>query len=128
MECRKTQGRETLSVLVLAKNEEQKIASCLERVKWADEILVVDDMSTDRTAEICSQYGAKVVQRRFDDFANQANYGLEQLAGDWVLSLDADELVTPALRDQIQAILKQDSACVGFTFKRLNYFLGHCMR
>ncbi len=120
--------RETLSVLILAKNEEDKIAACLEQVAWADEVLVVDDLSTDRTVDICRRYGARVVHRRFDNFSDQANYGLRQLTSKWVLSLDADEQVTPSLREQIETVLAQRSEYVGFTFKRLNYFLGRRMR
>ncbi len=120
--------RERLSVLILARNEEDKIAACLGHVAWADEILVVDDMSTDRTAEIARAYGARIIQRAFDDFSSQANFGLRQLTGDWVLSLDADELVTPALRVRIEDILRRRVPQAGFTFKRLNYFLDHPMR
>ena len=122
-----TERRETVSVLILAKNEAARIGRCLERTQWADEVLVVDDMSTDQTAEICRQHGARVVQRVFDNFSDQANFGLAHVMGSWVLSLDADELVTPRLREQIQRAVTQASDCVGFTFKRLNYFLGHCM-
>lgn len=121
-------GQERLSVLILAKNEAGRIEACLRRVIWADEILVVDDLSTDATAEIALRCGAKVVQRQFDDFSSQANFGLSHVTGDWVLSLDADELVTPELRAAIERILEENSPCVGFTFKRLNYFLGHRMR
>lgn len=121
-------GQPRLSVLILAKNEAEKIAHCLEAVTWAHEIFVVDDMSTDATAAICRRYGAKVIQRSFDNFSDQANFGLEHLTGEWVLSLDADEVVTPALRDEIQGVLARGADCAGFTFKRLNYFLGHRMR
>ncbi len=122
------QARQRLSVLILAKNEAARIAACLQRLTWADEVVVVDDMSTDQTAKICRQYGARVVQRQLDTFANQANFGLQETTGDWVLSLDADELVTDELRKQIQAALSQPSDYVGLTFKRMNFFLGHCMR
>lgn len=123
-----TQGRERLSVLILARNEEGQIGTCLEQVAWADEVLVVDDMSDDRTAAISRHYGARIVQRAFDNFSDQANFGLKHLTGDWVLSLDADERVTEQLSGQIQQVLKEKSPHAGFTFKRLNFFLGHRMR
>ncbi|HEX9780130.1 MAG TPA: glycosyltransferase family 2 protein [bacterium] len=123
-----TAARSTLSVLVLARNEEARIASCLERVQWADDIVVVDDMSTDRTAELARRSGARVVRRAFDDFSSQGNFGLDHIQGDWVLALDADEWVTPALRDEILRMLQQPTVCRGFTYKRLNFFLGHRMR
>jgi len=120
--------RPRVSVVILAKNEASRIAQCLECVRWADDIIVVDDMSTDQTAEIARRYGAKVVKRPFDDFASQANFGLTHATGEWVLSLDADERVTPQLQDEIQAVLREPSDHVGYTFRRLNFFLGHCMR
>ena len=119
---------QTLSVLILAKNEADKIARCLESVAWADERVVVDDFSTDATAAICRQFGALVVQRTFDNFSAQANFGLTHLQGDWVLALDADELVTPELRDRIRQVLRDNPPLAGFSFKRRNYFLGHPMR
>lgn len=122
------QGRQTVSVVILAKNEADRIGTCLERLRWADEIVVVDDMSTDRTAEICRYFGARVVQRPLDTFSNQANFGLQHATGDWILTLDADELVSPLLRQEIEDVLLRDAGHVGFTFKRLNHFLGHEMR
>ena len=121
-------GRERLSALILAKNEAARIEACLRRVAWADEVLVVDDLSTDDTAKIALRCGARVVRRQFDDFSSQANFGLSHVTGDWVLSLDADELVTSELQTAIERVLGEHSAYTGFTFKRLNYFLGHQMR
>lgn len=121
-------ARERLTALILARNEEARLGACLEHVLWADQILVVDDMSTDRTAAIAKAYGATVVQRAFDDFSSQGNFGLAHASGEWVLSLDADELVTPALRAGIEQVLAEGSPHAGFTFKRLNFFLGRRMR
>jgi glycosyltransferase involved in cell wall biosynthesis len=123
-----TTARATLTALVLARNEEERLAVCLEHVRWADQLLVVDDMSTDRTAEISRRYGATVVQRAFDNFSDQGNFGLRHATGDWVISLDADELVTPEFRQEIEAVLRSDGGHAGFTFKRLNFFLGRRMR
>ncbi len=126
--CQPERRRTTISVLILAKNEEARIATCLERVAWANEILVVDDMSVDRTADICRAHGAKVVQRKLDNFLNQANFGLAQTTGEWVLRLDADEWVTPELAEKIQQALRDPGEYAGFSFNLRNYFLGHCMR
>ena len=93
-----------ISVLVLTLNEEVNIADCLDSVAWADDVLVLASGSEDRTVEIARSNGARVLHRDFDDFASQRNYGLEEggLRHDWVLHLDADERVTPALRDALR--------------------------
>jgi len=93
-----------ISVLILTLNEEVNIAECLDSVAWADDVLVLDSGSEDRTVDIAKENGARVMHRSFDNFANQRNYGLQEgnLAHDWVLHLDADERVTPALKDVLQ--------------------------
>jgi len=93
-----------ISVLVLTLNEEANIGDCLDSVAWADDVLVLDSGSEDRTVEIARSKGARVLHRDFDDFATQRNYGLEEggLHHDWVLHLDADERVPPALRDALR--------------------------
>lgn len=85
-------------------------------------------MSTDATADISRRHGARVVQRPFDNFAAQANFGLGHVTGDWVLSLDADEVVPADLAQEIRQALAERPDCVGLTFKRHNYFLGRRMR
>jgi len=97
-----------ISVLILTLDEEANIGDCLDSVSWADDVLVLDSGSTDRTVEIATARGARVMHRDFDDFARQRNYGLAHgdLAHDWVLHLDADERVTPALRDALHARAK----------------------
>ena len=122
------QNRGRVSALILAKNEAWRISRCLASIAWVDEIVVVDDMSTDATADVCRRHGARVVQRCFDNFADQANFGLAHVTGDWVLTLDADEVVTPELAREIRDTLAAQPECAGFTFKRENHFLGHRMR
>lgn len=97
-----------ISVLILTLNEEQNLPRCLAAVRWADDILVLDSFSTDRTVEIARQTGARVLQRRFDDFARQRNHGLQhgELKHEWVLHLDADEVVTPDLKDELLRVVK----------------------
>ncbi|GAA4469365.1 glycosyltransferase family 2 protein [Nemorincola caseinilytica] len=91
-----------ISVIVITYNEEKHLARCLASVSGiADEILVVDSHSTDATATIAVSYGARVVQHVFEGYARQKNYGTSLAANDWILSLDADEEVTPALRESI---------------------------
>jgi len=100
-----------ISVLILTLNEEVNIADCLDSVAWADDVLVLDSGSTDRTVEIAHDRGARVMHREFDDFASQRNYGLQEgnLQYDWVLHLDADERVPPALREELHATVGREN-------------------
>ncbi len=97
-----------VSVLILTHNEEVNIADCLDSVTWANDVLVLDSGSQDRTVEIAEAKGARVMERPFDNFASQRNYGLAEgdLQSDWVLHLDADERVPPSLRDALFAVVQ----------------------
>jgi len=94
-----------LSVIVLTRNEEANIRECLKAVSWADEILVVDSGSLDRTREIARELGVRVLEHPMKDFADQRNYAMDQAKGDWVLFVDADERVTPELADEIKRVI-----------------------
>jgi glycosyltransferase involved in cell wall biosynthesis len=95
-----------LSVVILTKNEESCIGDCLESVKWADEIIVVDDESQDKTLEIVKKYNCKVFSRKMDVEGIHRNWAYAQAKNQWVLSLDADEIVSPELSEEIiRAIL-----------------------
>jgi glycosyltransferase involved in cell wall biosynthesis len=99
-----------LSVLVVAKNEAKNLAACLEAASWAFErVVVVDPVSHDKTLEIARRHAEVVVQRTFDDFASQRNFALSLASGDWVLSVDADERVTPALAAEIRRVIGDPS-------------------
>jgi len=97
-----------ISAIVLTKNEEEMLPGCLESLAWADEILVVDSFSTDRTVEIARRAGARVVQHPFANFAAQRNYAQTQARYDWVLFIDADERVSEELRDEIRYLAATD--------------------
>jgi glycosyltransferase involved in cell wall biosynthesis len=117
---------EKISAIVIAGNEEDNIADCLESIRWADEIIVVNSESKDRTVEIARQYTDKVFVRRWEGYASQKKFSLQQANNEWVLSIDADERVSPELRDEI---LNLDfSKADGFYIPRRNYFLGKVMR
>ena len=98
-----------ISILILTLNEEQNLPRCLDSVAWSDDVLVVDSFSTDRTVEIARSKGARVLQNQFEDFARQRNFGLREgkLKHEWVLHLDADEVVTPELRQELLAVVSQ---------------------
>ncbi len=97
----------TITVAIIALNEEARLAKLLPCLGWADEILVVDGGSRDATVEVARSRGARVVQCPFDDFARQRNFAIEQSTGDWVLSLDADECPTSALAREIGRAIAQ---------------------
>ena len=121
--------RQTLSVIILTKNEEARIGRCLQSVRWADEILVVDGLSTDRTVEICRQFGARVISHAFEgSFAQERNIGLEHARSDWVLQLDADDVVTPEFRDAVTQALAMPPSHAALKFRRKSYLLGRFMQ
>lgn len=97
-----------LSVVILTKNEEACIAACLDSVKWADEIIVVDDQSTDKTVEIVKGYNVKIFHRKMDIEGKHRNWAYAQARNAWVLSLDADETVTPELKTEIEKAISSD--------------------
>lgn len=116
----------SVSVLILAKNEEKFIGACIESVKsFADEIIVVDDFSTDKTAEICRSLNAKVVQRALaGDWGSQQTFAVNQAQFDWIFLIDADERVTPELAEEIKKILAADDRNFAYRCARLSYFWG----
>ncbi|MFQ5681336.1 MAG: glycosyltransferase family 2 protein [Candidatus Omnitrophota bacterium] len=118
-----------LTAVIIVKDEEYKVAKCLEGIKWADEVVVVDDMSSDRTMEICRSYGAKVVRHNSEgNFDRQRNIGIDNGSGEWILQLDADEVVGEKLREAIKQAIQDPGNYVAFRFRRRNYCLGHFMR
>jgi glycosyltransferase involved in cell wall biosynthesis len=117
-----------LSVVIPVKNEEAEIMECLESVKWADEIIIVDDYSTDRTIEICRKYTDKIFQKKLEGFSAQREFGLSKAAGTWILHLDADEVVTPPLQEEIKAVLKNGTEYDGFLISRPTNYLGREIR
>jgi glycosyltransferase involved in cell wall biosynthesis len=121
--------RERFSVVVVTLDEEERIRECLGSVAWADEIIVVDAESQDKTATIARELTDHVIVRPWPGFAAQKNFGLAQATGDWVLSLDADETVSPDLRTEIVALLEgSDSTAAGYAVPRRNVFWGRWVR
>lgn len=122
-------SRQRLTILLLTKNEAEKLPQCLESVRWADEVVIVDGQSTDETREVGRAFGALVIERPFSgSFAKERNAGLEIATGDWMLQMDADETVSPELRAAIERLLREGSSHAAFKVRRRNYFLGHQMR
>ncbi|MBI4637827.1 MAG: glycosyltransferase family 2 protein [Candidatus Rokubacteria bacterium] len=121
-----TRGR--LSVVVIAWNEEERLRDCLGSVGWADEVVVVDAESGDKTVQIAREFTDHVLIRPWGGFADQKNFALGQASGDWVLSLDADEEVSPELREEIVALLLGGAAHDGYAIPRRNLFWGAWVR
>lgn len=116
-----------LSAIVLTLNEEKHLPDCLASLKWADETVVFDSFSTDRTEAIARDYGAKFIQRKFSNYADQRNAALEAVQGDWVFFVDADERIPPELAEEIQSLTGlsgTERSEVGWWVPRHNYLFG----
>ncbi|UCC45483.1 MAG: glycosyltransferase family 2 protein [Candidatus Zixiibacteriota bacterium] len=119
-----------LSVVVIARNEEANIRRCLSSASFADELVLYDDRSTDRTQEIATDMGARVFQSDWQGFGQAKREAVARATGEWILSLDADEEVTPQLAEEIRAVLANSSDVAGYYIPRRTEFLGrwikHC--
>jgi glycosyltransferase involved in cell wall biosynthesis len=110
-----------LSAVVLTKNEEKNLPDCLNSLKFADEIIVIDDYSSDSTAEIAKSLGAKVVFHHLaNDYAQSRNFALSQTSSDWILFVDADERVSPELAREITVVVKK-AHCSGYYLPRYDF-------
>jgi glycosyltransferase involved in cell wall biosynthesis len=117
-----------LSVIIIALNQEDNIVPCLETVRWADDIVVVDSGSQDRTLELARDFTDRIFTINWPGFGAAKNYALDQARGDWVFSLDTDERVSTALRDEILAALRTDEKFAGYKVPRKNYFGGRWVK
>lgn len=116
-----------LSVIIIAKNEEDTILSCIRSVGFADEIILIDDYSTDRTPEVAAKEGAKIYRRALaGDFSEQRNFALSKSRGDWNLFIDADEIVSKDLAHEIEQVILS-TEYVGFFIPRITVFNGRKM-
>jgi len=122
--------RETISACITVGNEERNVQRCLESVKWADEIVVVDSFSTDNTVEICRRYTDLVYAHRWLGYIGQKNLIKDLASGAWILFVDADEEVSPSLRDEILEQFESGASVkyTGYEFPRMVWFLGRWIR
>ena len=120
----------SISVILITLNEEENIKACLTSVQWADEIIVVDSNSQDRTVEIARQFTGKVIAADWRGYSANKNLALENAGGEWVLWIDADERVTPELAQEIKNVIRTNTEKDGFEMARKAFFLGrwikHC--
>jgi glycosyltransferase involved in cell wall biosynthesis len=118
-----------ISATVITFNEEDNIAAALESLSWADEIIVVDSESTDRTVEIARGYTDKVFLRQWPGYSEQKNFAAAQARNDWVFSLDADERVSRDLARELEGLnINTSTAVAGFEMPRLTYYMGRWIR
>lgn len=113
-----------ITATIITLNEERKIARAIESLRCCDEIVVVDSGSTDRTAELAANLGARVVEAQFTGYASQKNRAAEQASNDWILSIDADEALSEALEAEIWQVKKNGPRHDAYTVPRLAQYLG----
>jgi len=112
---------------MITKNEEANLPRALESVRWADEVVIVDSGSTDATLEIARKAGAKVFEEPWKGYSGQKNSAIALATGEWILSLDADEEVSPELTGEIGWLLEDEPACCAYWIPRRNHFLGKAL-
>ncbi len=117
-----------ISVVIITKNEEENISDCLKSCEWADEIILVDDESTDKTREIAAQFGSKIFSRRMENEGRHRNWAYAQAKNDWVLSLDADERITPELAQEITELIQGNPAFKAYAIPRRNFIGSYWLR
>ncbi len=120
---------DNVSVVIIAQNEGRIISRCLESAAWAGEIIVVDGGSTDDTIKTALASGAKVFQHKFEGFAGQKNFAISKASNEWVLSVDADEVIEKELAEEIVSAINNPDACGGYYIPRKNfYYTGRFLR
>lgn len=117
-----------LSAVIITKNEEKNIERCLNSLKWVDEIVVVDSGSQDRTLEICRRFGCKILETEWLGFGPTKQLAVNAATHNWVLSIDADEEVTPELQTEIKTILQQSQPLNGYRIRWLSYYIKKWVR
>jgi len=121
-------GRPRITALIPTYNEEENIEKCLASVAWCDEVLVVDSFSTDRTRDIASLLGARILTHEYVNSAAQKNWAIPQASCPWVLIVDADERVTPELREEVTRLLAGGPDAGAYSVPRVNHFMGRRVR
>lgn len=117
-----------ISAAIITKDEERNIGRCLQSLDWVDEIVVVDSGSTDLTLEICNKHGCKVIRSEWLGFGPTKQLAVDSVSNDWVLSIDADEEVTPELASEIAGTLAKDDIKSGYKIRWLSMYLGKWIR
>lgn len=117
-----------ISAVIITYNEEENIEDAIRSVSWADEVIVVDSESTDRTRELAESLGAGVLINAWPGFSLQKQFAVDHAANDWIFSLDADERVSDSLQEEIRAIRESDATLDGYKIPRLSYYMGRAIK
>jgi glycosyltransferase involved in cell wall biosynthesis len=117
-----------ISAVLITFNEEKNITDAIRSVDWADEIIVVDSESTDRTRDLAEELGARVIVNSWPGFSAQKQFAVEHAANDWILSLDADERVSDCLKNEIDRIRNNRPTADGYRIPRLSYYMGRAIK
>jgi glycosyltransferase involved in cell wall biosynthesis len=117
-----------ITAIIPTLNEQERIKNSLKSAEFADEVIVIDSFSTDNTIKIVKQSNARLFQRKFDDFSKQKNYALDQASNDWIVWIDADEVLTKDLQQEIIDAVESSNDFVGFYIYRTFFFKGKKMR
>ncbi|HNX00290.1 MAG TPA: glycosyltransferase family 2 protein [Candidatus Cloacimonadota bacterium] len=117
-----------ISATIITKNEERNIRRCLESIKWVDEIIVLDSGSTDKTVDICREFTSNVFQVEWLGYGKTKQSAVDKATSPWILSIDADEEITPKLADVIREKVLNPGDCNGFEIKRKSQYLGKWIR
>lgn len=119
-----------ISAVIIACDEEEKIGDAVRSVGWADEVLVIDSESTDRTRELAEELGARLIVNSWPGFAAQKQFGVDAAENDWIFSLDADERVSPELREEILRLKArpEETLSAGYRVPRLAFYMGRPVR
>ena len=113
-----------ISAVIITHNEEQNIEDAIRSLDWADEILVIDSESSDRTCDLARSLGARVITNPWPGFSDQKQLGVDSAANDWIFSLDADERVSKELRSEIESIRSNGAGATGYRIPRLSFYVG----
>jgi len=117
-----------ISAVIITYNEEKNVEDAIRSVRWADEVLVVDSESTDRTRELANSLGARVLINPWPGFSLQKQFGVDQAANDWIFSLDADERVSDSLKAEVGEIRDNGPTVEGYKIPRLSYYMGRSIK
>ncbi|RLA86420.1 MAG: glycosyltransferase family 2 protein [Deltaproteobacteria bacterium] len=117
-----------ISVYILTYNNEDTIEKCIKSALWADEIVILDHFSSDRTIEICRRYTDRIFQKEWTNYRDEYNYAIELTTNKWVMFLDSDEEVTPELADEIRRELAREEEWAGYLVPRMTHYLGRWIK
>lgn len=115
---------EKITAAIITRDEERNIAACLQSICWVDEIIVYDSGSRDNTVSICKQFGARVLENQWPGYRDQKNNAVDKASHDWILSLDADERLSPGLILEIKNLRRRGLYLAGYRMPRRTFYLG----